>query len=34
MDLRESGSFVRADTASVQTAEGRDRSVKNCFAFF
>ena len=27
MDLR--GSFVRGDTASVQSAEGRDRIVKN-----
>ena len=29
MDLR--GSFVRSDTASVQSAEGRDRTVKNRF---
>ena len=32
MDLR--GSFVRGDTASVQSAEGRDRIVKNRFTFF
>ena len=32
MDLR--GSFVRGDTASVQSAEGRDRIVKKCFTFF
>ena len=32
MDLR--GSFVRGDTASVQSAEGRDRTVKNRFTFF
>ena len=32
MDLR--GSFVRGDTASVQSAEGRDRVVKNRFTFF
>ena len=31
MDLR--GSFVRGDTASVQSAEGRDRFVKNRFFF-
>ena len=31
MDLR--GSFVRGDTASVQSAEGRDRIVKNRFTF-
>ena len=32
MDLR--GSFVHGDTASVQSAEGRDGIVKNCFTFF
>ena len=32
MDLR--GSFVRGDTASVQSAEGRDGIVKNRFTFF
>ena len=32
MDLR--GSFVRSDTASVQSAEGHDRIVKNRFTFF
>ena len=32
MDLR--GSFVRGDAASVQSAEGRDRIVKNRFTFF
>ena len=32
MDLR--GSFVRGDTASVQSAEGCDRIVKNRFTFF
>ena len=32
MDFR--GSFVRGDTASVQSAEGSDRIVKNCFTFF
>ena len=32
MDLR--GSFVRGDTASVQSAEGRNRIVKNRFTFF
>ena len=32
MDLR--GSFVRGDTASVQSTEGRDRIVKNRFTFF
>ena len=32
MDLR--GSFVRGDTASVQSAEGRDQIVKNRFTFF
>ena len=32
MDLR--GSFVRSDTASVQSAEGPDRIVKNRFTFF
>ena len=32
MDLR--GSFVRGDTASVQSAEGLDRIVKNQFTFF
>ena len=32
MDLR--GSFVRGDTAPVQSAEGRDRIVKNRFTFF
>ena len=32
MDLR--GSFVRGDTASVQSAKGRDRIVKNRFTFF
>ena len=32
MDLR--GSFERGDTASVQSAEGRDRIVKNRFTFF
>ena len=32
MDLR--GSFVGGDTASVQSAEGRDRIVKNRFTFF
>ena len=31
-DLR--GSFVRGDTASVQSAEGRYRIVKNRFTFF
>ena len=31
-DLR--GSFVRGDTASVQSAEDRDRIVKNRFTFF
>ena len=31
MDLR--GSFVRGDTASVQSAEGHDRIVKNRFTF-
>ena len=28
------GSFVRGDTASVQSAIGRDRIVKNRFTFF
>ena len=32
MDLR--GSFVRGGTASIQSAEGRDRIVKNRFTFF
>ena len=32
MDLR--GSFVRGNTASVQSAEGLDRIVKNQFTFF
>ena len=32
MDFR--GLFVRGDTASVQSAEGLDRIVKNCFTFF
>ena len=32
MDLR--GSFVRGDTVSVQSAEVRDRIVKNRFTFF
>ena len=32
MDLR--GSFVRGDTASEQSAEGRDRIVKNRFTLF
>ena len=31
MDLR--GSFVRGDTASVQSAEGRDRMLKICSLF-
>ena len=32
MDIR--GSFVCGDTASVQSAEGRDCTVKNHFTFF
>ena len=32
MDLR--GSFVRGGTASIQSAEGRDRIVINRFTFF
>ena len=32
MDLRES--FVRDDTASVQSSEGHDRIIKNRFTYF
>ena len=32
MDLR--GSFVRGDTASVHSAEGRDQIAKNRLTFF